>query len=1234
MSDEKSVSIVIRGKNLSGPEFEQARKQIVGLTGEADKAGTAGAALGTPFKLSFGTIAAAGTVAIGAIAGVGAAVVSLGQRGSQILDIQGSFNRLSRSIGETGDMILSVTRTATKGLISDFDVMQAANKGILLGLPITAKEMGTLGTSAIALGKAMGVGPTQALSDLITGLGRGSAAILDNLGITLKAEEAYERYAVSVGKKASALTDGEKKLAIYKAATEAAAAQVDALGGIHLTAADKVQVGVNQLLAWRDEVAKGVASSGVLGEALDGVTTAIVAGFGGDKQGLVKMVVRAIEDAVIMAVEFTRRILDAQIGLNNFFASVFETASKIPGVGDVYGQWAAKIRETTHGWAGMRDTLVQTRQRMDEARAKQQQLTMANDAGDAAVRRIVASTQAQSDALKRAAAETERARKEWDNYKAAFDGRRLFEEADKVVKVVTELGGVTGLTAAEAAKLNGPLEEALDKYRALGVAAPADVFAVTLELDGMITRLKDARSHVELLGLKFETELSRPLLSNNFDPTRMLEPLKRAVVSQGPGIGASLGQSIGQGLLQTFGNMGSTFAQAFTGGGGLSGAFKALGVQLADNIVKPLMERLSKLSVGRQAAIGVGVGGAALIGGAAAGGAGAMVGQYAGLIGGAALQMSGLVTSTVALGAATAGIGAAAVGVYLLAKHWFGVSKEIKETRAAVEEYQTALHNTLDAQQRQEAGNERWRMTLVAVRDAFEKVGYSAETAEDLVGKMLNTDDPGQARQAMQAINTVMQEYEARVTTGRTLFSELMDTMARGGQAVPPQLQGMVDRLLEIGAITKDDAAAFASLANAVPSVQAVEEAAKALNMDLNALGPQFDQARLNEKFGTLEQQIRTVAAGTGNMGTALHGAKEEVSELVFEALRIGAEIPASMRPYIEELARSGQLVDENGDALTDLSRINFGDPVVTALDNIVKRFEDFLTKIAQSGFGLGNTIPDNAARAGDAIHDFARNAVDDLGEVEQAVNDVIEMHSPTGLEGIIHYAVLGREALTDMADVAKTKLRELATVVGGVALDLDGLLEKVGQVAAARPGTIDDENDPFHGFATMPALISEQEAIARVNEFFPRFVGRSATSADLASLARVYGYGGSGQLVRDRFEGFLNRLSVQLIEGNLEGLSSGTGGQFRDWGVRGTPVVLHDREAVVPYAERAATARQWLRDDAGAQPMVNVAVYVALDPHTGKISRLTEADRHVTQRWLDEGALQVPQRVITARTR
>jgi hypothetical protein len=45
-------------------------------------------------------------------------------------------------------------------------------------------------------------------------LGRGSALILDNLGIVIDLEEAYESYAAQMGKTANQLTDVEKKQAM------------------------------------------------------------------------------------------------------------------------------------------------------------------------------------------------------------------------------------------------------------------------------------------------------------------------------------------------------------------------------------------------------------------------------------------------------------------------------------------------------------------------------------------------------------------------------------------------------------------------------------------------------------------------------------------------------------------------------------------------------------------------------------------------------------------------------------------------------------------------------------------------------------------------------------------------------------------------------------------------------------------------------------------------------------
>lgn len=181
-------------------------------------------------------------VAVQAVAAVGKELVDLAQRGSEVEGVQSTFDRLTTAIGSTKAEMLDTVRGATKGLISDFDLMAAGNKALLLGLPVTAKSLGTMGEAAVVLGRAMKQDAAKSFDDLITALGRGSPMILDNLGLSVKVGEANEAYARSLGKSADALSDAEKKQAFYNAAMAAAAAKVAEIGGIHLTLADMVTV--------------------------------------------------------------------------------------------------------------------------------------------------------------------------------------------------------------------------------------------------------------------------------------------------------------------------------------------------------------------------------------------------------------------------------------------------------------------------------------------------------------------------------------------------------------------------------------------------------------------------------------------------------------------------------------------------------------------------------------------------------------------------------------------------------------------------------------------------------------------------------------------------------------------------------------------------------------------------------------------------------------------------------
>lgn len=190
-------------------------------------------------KSSFGQFTAANlaTTAITAVVSELQALVALG---AKLPGLQNSFGSLARGLGQDSQAMLSAMSAATKGLVADFDLMQSANKAMLLGLPVTTQTMGDLAKTATVLGRAMGIDATKALDDLITALGRSSPMILDNLGLTVKVAEANDAYAKKLHTTADALTPTQQKMAFYEAAMEAARAKTKELGDQTLTLSERV----------------------------------------------------------------------------------------------------------------------------------------------------------------------------------------------------------------------------------------------------------------------------------------------------------------------------------------------------------------------------------------------------------------------------------------------------------------------------------------------------------------------------------------------------------------------------------------------------------------------------------------------------------------------------------------------------------------------------------------------------------------------------------------------------------------------------------------------------------------------------------------------------------------------------------------------------------------------------------------------------------------------------------
>lgn len=209
----QDIKMKVTAQNQASPVLKKVQSDIAGL----DKAaGNAAGGLGTLGK----ALGAAGIVAFGAQ--VAAATGELAKMGAQSLALKNSFEAIGGSTA-----MLEQLRQASRGMISDTDLMLAANKSMLLGVADTADEMSKLLQIAAARGRAMGLDVSTAFGDIVTGLGRMSPLILDNLGITVNLEQANADYAATLGKTAKALTDAERKQALVNAVIASSAGILD-----------------------------------------------------------------------------------------------------------------------------------------------------------------------------------------------------------------------------------------------------------------------------------------------------------------------------------------------------------------------------------------------------------------------------------------------------------------------------------------------------------------------------------------------------------------------------------------------------------------------------------------------------------------------------------------------------------------------------------------------------------------------------------------------------------------------------------------------------------------------------------------------------------------------------------------------------------------------------------------------------------------------------------------------
>lgn len=236
-----NLAIVVTGIDKGAAKMAQKTGSAVTGMGKSGKAasGDMGSLTKTVDKFKSSVLPA-----VGVVVGFGLAVneaFEFAQEGAQLERLAVAGDQLADSLGGNMDQIVQSVRAASMGMVSDAQIIGGANRAMMLGLGADADQLGQLMEVAAFRARAMGLSTEQAFNDIVTGVGRMSPLILDNLGIVVDSKAAYDEWAIAHGRAAASLTAAEKKQILFNSVLVEGNAQIEAAGGLVLDAAGQFE---------------------------------------------------------------------------------------------------------------------------------------------------------------------------------------------------------------------------------------------------------------------------------------------------------------------------------------------------------------------------------------------------------------------------------------------------------------------------------------------------------------------------------------------------------------------------------------------------------------------------------------------------------------------------------------------------------------------------------------------------------------------------------------------------------------------------------------------------------------------------------------------------------------------------------------------------------------------------------------------------------------------------------
>ena len=249
-------------------------------------------------------------------------------RANQFEMLTDGFTKLTASVGSLSSTMLTKLRAATRGTVSDMELMRSTNNAVQFGIVKSEDQWARLAEAGRRLGQSVGRSTKDAMQDLALGIGRQSRLILDNIGLIVKVEDSQRAYAIAIGKTVDSLTEEEKRTAFFTAVMKAIDLKMLQLGkDTDLTAQSWARLTASMLNFW-DRV--GVAINGA---ALPELIGAVINNIRKPVLAFMRFIRNTIGDVYDIFKKLTEDVSSGKATLSDAFQQAFKfIASAIDGI--------------------------------------------------------------------------------------------------------------------------------------------------------------------------------------------------------------------------------------------------------------------------------------------------------------------------------------------------------------------------------------------------------------------------------------------------------------------------------------------------------------------------------------------------------------------------------------------------------------------------------------------------------------------------------------------------------------------------------------------------------------------------------------------------------------------------------------------------------------------------------------------------------------------------------------